>query len=312
MGKRKIEKAIITGPTGVIGTALCKRLIQERITVYAVCRPESPRFSNLKASEFLHIVTCDIGQIKHLPELIKENCDVFFHLGWEKTAGEGRNDLMAQIRNIQNTIQAVQTAACLGCQVFVGAGSQAEYGRVNGILSPATPVNPENGYGMAKLCAGQMSRLECEKLGMDHIWARVLSVYGPCDGMSTAINGTIRKLLQGECPGLTEGGQLWDYLYSDDAADAFLRMASDGISGAVYVVGSGEARPLRQYMELLRDAVDPELPLGFGKVPYSPLQVMHLEADIRALQEDTGFLPKTSFEVGIRKTIDWVRDRNHA
>ena len=49
------------------------------------------------------------------------------------------------------------------------------------------------------------------------------------------------------------------------------------------------------------------LPLGLGEVPYGPLQVMHLQADTSALQEDTGWRPATPFEEGIRETIEWVR-----
>lgn len=84
--------------------------------------------------------------------------DAFFHLAWAHTIGAGRNDMPAQIENIRYTIDAVRTAAAMGCRVFVGTGSQAEYGRVDGVLRADTPTNPENGYGMAKLCAGQMSR----------------------------------------------------------------------------------------------------------------------------------------------------------
>lgn len=76
----------------------------------------------------------------------------------------GRNDMPAQIENIRYTIDAVRTAAAMGCRVFVGTGSQAEYGRVDGVLRADTPTNPENGYGMAKLCAGQMSRTEAAAL----------------------------------------------------------------------------------------------------------------------------------------------------
>ena len=66
---------------------------------------------------------------------------------------------------------------------------------------PTPPTRPENGYGMAKLCAGQMSRLECERLGLDHVWPRVLSVYGPYDGPSTMISSAIRTLLARWVPG---------------------------------------------------------------------------------------------------------------
>ena len=108
-------------------------------------------------------------------------------------------------------------------------------------------------------------------------------------------------------PDLTAGEQKWDYLYSADAADALYRMACHGRSGAVYPVGSGTARPLREYIETLRDAIDLALPLGLGKIPYGPQQVMFLQADITQLAADTGFAPRTAFADGIRATIAWAK-----
>ena len=253
------------------------------------------------------MVPCDAAELAALPELIPEKADAFFHFAWTHTIGPGRNDMPAQIENIRYTIAACRAAAQLGCQVFIGAGSQAEYGRVEGVLTAHTPCFPENGYGMAKLCAGQMSRVECQALGMAHIWTRILSVYGPHDGPATMISGTIRKLLHGEKPALTAGIQQWDYLYAGDAADAFYALAVNGQDGKVYPLGSGVARPLRDYIEALRNTIDPALPLGLGEIPYSPLQVMHLQADTSALQADTGWYAATTFEEGIRKTIEWAR-----
>lgn len=312
MKKRNIKTAVLTGPTGAIGTALCEKLLAEGCTVYAVCRPGSPRAASLPSSDQLHRVECDLTNLMTLPDKLSGiPVDVFYHFGWAHTIGPGRNDMPAQIANIGYTIDAVRAAAALGCSVFVGAGSQAEYGRSTAALCPDTPAFPENGYGMAKLCAGQMSRVECERLGLIHIWARVLSVYGPHDGTATMITGTICKLLAEERPSLTAGTQMWDYLYSADAADAFWRMALYGKNGAVYPLGSGQPRPLRSYIEALRDAMDPTLPLGLGEVSYEPNQVMHLAADLTALQADTGFVPSTDFETGIRKTIAWVRKEHH-
>ena len=308
--ERTLKTAVVTGPTGAIGTALCQCLLDHGLTVYAVCRPGSPRAAALPEREGLHKVDCDAADYASLPGKVGQ-ADAFFHFAWAHTIGAGRNDMPAQIHNIRCTIDAVRAAATLGCRVFVGAGSQAEYGRVEGLLEPDTPANPENGYGMAKLCAGQMSRVEAASLGVDHVWARILSVYGPHDGPATMISGTIRALLAGQCPPLTLGEQKWDYLYSADAAEAFYRMACSGRSGAVYPLGSGQARPLKEYILALRDAIDPALPLGFGQVAYGPKQVMHLQADIGPLTRDTGFVPRTGFGEGIRKTIEWVRKEHH-
>lgn len=303
MIQRQIKSAVLTGPTGAIGKALCRELAEKDIMVYAVCRPNSPRAADLPRHKNIHIVLCDIADLTQLPEMVTR-ADAFFHFAWAHTIGPGRNDMPAQIDNIRYTIDAVRAAKELGCSVFVGAGSQAEYGRVEGLLRAQTPCNPENGYGMAKLCAGQMSRVEAQKLGIDHIWPRILSVYGPGDGPATMISNVIRQLLAGETPTLTEGVQLWDYLYSEDAARAFLLMAKHGVSGSVYPLGSGKAQPLKAYIAQLRDAIDPVLPLGFGQIPYGPLQVMHLQADISALQADTGFAPQVEFAEGIRNTIE--------
>lgn len=316
MIEREIKTAVVTGPTGAIGYALCKVLLEEGITVYAVTHPNSKRAGTLKALQEsqnaeLHIVSCDAADYATIPEQIYDSIDAWFHLAWAHTIGAGRNDMSAQIENIQHTIDAVRAAATLQCKVFIGAGSQAEYGRVEGMLRPDTPTFPENGYGMAKLCAGQMSRVECQSLGMAYVWPRILSVYGPHDGPMTMISGTIQTLLDGGKPALTAGEQMWDYLYAADAAEALLAMARYGVDGAVYPLGSGQARPLREYMEVLRDAIHPALPLGLGEIPYGPRQVMHLQADISALQADTGWQPRTSFADGIRETIAYMQSADN-
>lgn len=310
MTERSIARAVVTGPTGAIGTALCAELAAQGVAVYAVCRPGSPRAAAVPRHANIRTLFCPLEELACLPQHIPGGADAFFHLAWAHTIGPGRNDMAAQTRNIQYTLNAVQAARALGCGVFLGAGSQAEYGRVDGPLRPDTPCFPESGYGMAKLCAGQMSRAECAAHGLAHIWVRVLSVYGPGDGPDTLISGVIRQLLARRVPALTEGRQLWDYLYAGDAARAFLLLARRGVSGRVYPLGSGETRPLREYLLQLRDCIDPALPLGFGQIPYGPAQVMHLQADVSALRADTGFTPQVPFAQGIRRTIESSKEKH--
>lgn len=57
----------------------------------------------------------------------------------------------------------------------------------------------------------------------------------------------------------------------------------------------------------VRDAINPTLSLGLGKVPYGPGTVMHLGGNIAKIKKDTGWRPATPFEEGIRETIEWVR-----
>ena len=225
------------------------------------------------------------------------------------TTGAARNDMYLQNENVRCALDAADLAARLGCKVFVGAGSQAEYGRVEGKLTAKTPAFPENGYGIAKLCAGQMTRIACAQHGVAHVWARILSVYGPCDNPNSLVMSVIGALLRGERPQCTKGEQMWDYLYAADAARALLAMAKRGADGAVYPLGGGTAKPLKNYILAIRDAVDPALGADLGALAYPDRQVMYLCADLEELTRDTGFVPQVPFERGIRETVEWAKGR---
>jgi UDP-glucose 4-epimerase len=302
-----MDRVVITGATGMIGRALTKYLIEMGIEVYAICRPNSTKKSNIIKSDKVKILECDISDLYSLKEKINLPCDALYHFAWTGTFGDSRNDVYLQNLNVKYTLDAVKLAKELGCKVFVGAGSQAEYGTISEKISPDTPVSPNNGYGIAKYTAGNLSRILARQLGIKHIWTRILSVYGPYDNGFTMVMSSINKLLKGEKPAYTKGEQLWDYLYCDDAAKAIYLMSEKGKNEAIYCLGSSNARLLKDYITVIRDNIDKSLPLGLGQVEYGPNQVMYLCADIKNLTEDTGFYPSVDFESGIKNTINWVK-----
>ena len=296
-----MKRAILTGATGVVGTALIKELIGNGIEVLILCREGSPKNERIPEHMLITKKYCSLSELSELQNDIGKEYDVFYHFAWAATARPDRNNMYAHADNIKYALDAVGVAKRFGCKVFIGAGSQAEYGRYEGILKPETPCFPEIGYGMAKLCAGQMTREYAHQLGLKHIWTRILSVYGPNDGENTMVMSLINKLQKGEVPALTKGEQIWDYLYSADAARAFRLLGKNGIDGKTYVLGSGEARPLKEYMETIRDVVRPGAQLEFGTIPYSEKQVMYLCADISDLEKDTGWKAEAGFSDGIKK-----------
>ena len=301
-----IKSAIVTGPTGAIGTALIRQLIATGASVFAVVRPGSPRSVQVPKHQNVTVIECDLADYAQLPELIGVPCDAFFHLAWGGTFGPDRNDTPLQERNVAASLAAVEAAQALSCGVFVGVGSQAEFGHVQGVLHPDLPCHPDTGYGAAKLAASHLTRVACKQKGIRHEWCRVLSTFGPGDAPYTLVMSTLIKLRRGEHMPFTPGEQIWDYLYSDDVAGALLAVAEKGRDGSIYCLGSGKPRKLRDYITAMRDAVAPDYPLTFGELPYYEHQVMHLEADIANLTADTGFTPQTTFEDGIRHTLAWL------
>ena len=303
-----MKKVVITGATGVIGRALIKVCIEAGYEVLAVVHRTSPRAAELKRIEHCQVLHLDLSEYDDALEEIKkqniapEGCDLFFHLAWVAPFGKDRENLPLQLENVKFSLVAVRLAKALGCSTFVGAGSQAEYGRVKGKLSPDTPTSPETGYGVAKLCAGQMTRLACEQVDIKHIWTRILSVYGPHDGINSLISVAIDDMVNNRETFFTPCDQMWDYIYSEDAARALLLAAQKGKHGGVYVIGSGEAHPLKQYIRKIAVITNYKKEIGFGKRAYSDKQVMHLQADLSVLKE-WGFVPKVSFEKGIQLLV---------
>ena len=300
-----MKKAILTGASGMIGVALINILLKEDYHIIAIVRPNSKKIDNIPKNDNISIVECDLSNLNSLSDNFSD-CDLFFHFGWVGTRGSERDDVELQLNNIKYTLDAVNLAKTSGCKAFVGAGSQAEYGLTNEKLSSETPTNPITGYGIAKYSAGKLSKLLCKQLGIKYCWGRILSVYGPGDNNSMVMS-CINSILNDEPFDTTNGDQLWDYLYCDDCAQAFFDISNKGKDGKVYTIGSGKAIPLKKYIEIIRDSINPNFEVGFGNIDYYSNQVMYLCADIFDLTNDTGFIPKITFENGINKILDSLK-----
>lgn len=302
-----MKKLILTGATGMIGCAIIREALKSDYEITCLVRKDSKRIGNIPKDRRVHIVNCDISEYKLLADsannvnsddkkkFLSEKFDIFIHLAWDKTFGSGRDDVDIQLKNIEFTLDAVRLAKQCGCSVFIGAGSQAEYGVQTVPLTPNLPVQPESGYGIAKYSAGRLSLLLCKQLGLRFNWVRIVSIYGPKDGEHTLISYTINELKAGRSPELTKCEQTWDYLHCYDAARAFLAVAERGVDGKFYPLGSGKGRKLSEYVEDLQKQIAPDVPVLFGKKEYYPHQPMYLVADVSELEKDTGWKPEISF-----------------
>lgn len=311
----------LTGPTGAIGMALIKCCLERNMEVIAIVNPNSKRKERLKQFSGLHVIECDMEKYCELDlcrELKNEmhirtteefTCDIWIHLAWMSASGMGRNDVFVQNRNITFLLDAMDAANRAGCHTFLGAGSQAEYGLQSEDIGEFSETKPFTGYGIAKLCAGQLGRIRAQQLGIRFLWTRICSVYGPFDGENTMLISAISAMLKGDVPEFTKGEQIWDYLYSEDAANMLMKLVDSGKDGRVYVIGSGTKKPLFQYVECMKHTVEQvigkRVTLAIGTRPYGENQVMHLCANLQAFLEDTGEFEFTSFEEGIRRTVIW-------
>ena len=306
-----MKRVIVSGATSMLGVSLIKECIANKTEVVALVRPNSANFNRLPDSKYITIIECNLRALSDLEVDEAKGFDVFYHFGWEGTSKSDRENTLIQFQNIGYTLDAVNLTNRIGCKRFVGAGSQAEYGRVNEkVISPSSATNPEIAYGVAKLSAGKLSALLAQQLGVEHIWTRVFSVYGPHDNANTMIMSALDKMLRHQPTQFTKCEQTWDYLYTDDAARAFYLIGSKGKPQSVYCLGSGQTKVLSEYIKVIQDKTATPLSSGIGEIPYSNNQVMNLCADISSLTSDVGFSPSIDFESGISQMIDWYKTVN--
>jgi len=294
------KKLLITGCSGAVGRAIAELALEEGWSVTGLLHKGSSRNEALSRLAGFQVIEADLSDYAELTAEDIGHADAVIHLAWSGTTGEARNDAALQLKNVEYTLEAIRLAKRIGAGVFVGAGSQAEYGVKNEPLTPFLSVNPETGYGIAKYTAGRLGAMLAENLGIRFNWIRLLSVYGPDDRPGSLISYVIRTFSEGKSPSLTPCTQVWDYLYSRDAAAAFLSCVEKGKNGKTYVIGSGEKRTLKDYVEEIRYMIAPDTEPGFGEKAFYPGQPHYLVADSSAITRDTGWVPKVNFRDGIR------------
>ncbi len=300
-----MEKIVVTGATSMLGVALLEEALKNDIGhIYAVVRPNSNNLYRMPQSEKISIIEAKMEEYKYLSSMINDECDVFYHFAWKETGPNRNESALSQSENIGITLHALHAASEVGCKKFVGTGSQAEYGLLDiEKIAPDSQTNPIQNYGIAKYAAGKLAMNEAEKLGITCLWVRVFSVYGKYDKPTTMISSSVQKMLNGEATAFTAGEQRWDYLYSEDAGRAFYLIGEKAIESKVYCLGSGHARKLKEYIQIMNDTINPKINPGIGLVAYGKNTVMNLCADVSELTKDTGWTPIVEFEEGIKKFL---------
>lgn len=303
-----MKKVIITGANGFIGTALLKELSGRDVEIYAVIRNKSSYVEEIKNLQGVHLIYCNMSDIAHLSDYVKEkDIDTCVHLAWEGSSGDERANYAIQLKNVEYSMRVVDVVAQMGVKRFVGIGSLAEKDVLNYHPMDGSTPNAVSIYGIAKVAAHFMTKAECIKMGLEHVWCLLSNTYGIGNTTNNFINMASKKMLKGERASFTEGEQLYDFVYITDTVRAICSVAQRGNNNTEYYLGSTKPRKLKEYIKIIRDTVDSSIELYMGEIPYKGNPLPEEVYDATKLIEDTGYTPEIDFEQGIKKTIDWLK-----
>lgn len=303
-----MRKAIVTGANGFIGTALCKELCTQDIQVIAVVRNEEEDVTHIKDLSGLQIVYCDLADFDRLDAVIPDrDVDVLYHLAWVGSAGPLRGNCDVQMNNVRYTCDTVKACANMGCGRFVFASSIMEY-EIEALMQTDRTPHINSLYSSAKVAADYMARTVAASLNVAFIRTVISNIYGPGERSPRLINTSLRKLMQKEHCAFSAGEQIYDFIYIDDAAKAFVAVGQKGIGNRTYYIGSLNPKPLKDFLCEMRDQVDPTIEIGLGEIPFDGISLTYREFDVEAVKKDTGFVPAVDFATGIRNTIAWLSE----
>ena len=305
-----MKKAIVAGGAGFVGSAVVRELLLRGFDVTVVVRPGFDGSKNQRLNGLnVHIVECNINDIFLLLELLPDRgYDTWYQFAWDGLFNEPLLDYSIQVNNVKCTMDAIVTAKELGCERFIGAGSISQY-ELRTLEGQINIHDKHRVYKTAKLACEYMGCSVASREGIKFFWPIITNIFGEGEESPRLINTMIKNLLAGKRQLLSEGNQIYDFIHISDAARAFADIGERGAEYRTYVIGSGAAKPLREFLVELRDIVSPESDLGFGEMPFNGIYLPQEDYDIAPLSKDTGFSPQLTFAEGIQRTKDWIDGR---
>ncbi|MDR3594096.1 NAD(P)-dependent oxidoreductase [Clostridium sp.] len=301
-----MKNVVVTGATSFIGMHLIKECLKNNCVVIAVVRPNSKNLDRLPKNNFLTILEIDIKKIEKIIDKIEiKKIDVFYHLAWDGVRLPYRNDTILQNENYNCAVNTMKAAKLLECDTFIGAGSQAEYGKCVGKINESYPAKPITEYGKAKLKTYQTLRKIAKENSMKFIWARIFSVYGIYDYRGTLVMSTLEKMIKNESIQLTKCAQNWDFIYVEDLTRAMYLLANTSCIDGIYNIASGESRQLKEFVIDMKNICKSKSELQFGAIPYNSEGVISFEPIVDKLKQNTGWSCNVAFKEGIKKILEF-------
>lgn len=298
-----MKTAIVSGANGFIGKAVCKALLNRGIKVYALIRNQNT-MSDISSSE-LCLIEVELGDYDRLVHSIPENIDVFYHFAWEGAYGEDLSNTDMQMRNIQYTYNALNSAQKIHCKKFIFAGTINELELLQYFSSIQDIPRANCMYGVSKLTCDFMCKIRAAEMGMHYNTAIIGSCFGPGDKSSRIHNVFITSMIEGVKPRLIEGNCLHDWVYIDDAAEMFYAVGANSLNMKTYYIGHNKLRLFKDILCEVRDILNPGFQITFGEIK-SNFYIDYSLIDINSVYEDTGYECKSDFRDCIINTADWL------
>ena len=296
-----MNNVIVTGANGFIGSKLICRLLQSRVTVFAI----DQSFANTKLPNtvLLKKIEANLSNTEEIQAILPANdYDAFYHFAWAGVNGPSKADPFVQLKNIEMAINCSQLAKRLNVRKFLCAGTIAE--RSVESLDELESTSGGMMYGVAKHCARLFLEAYCKRIGIKLIWMQFSNIYGPDNNTGNIIGYTVDRILRGEKACFGPALQPYDFIYVDDLVDAIIKIGNADTKEDCYYIGSGEPRRLKDFLLEIGVLAHHKDSIIIGALPDDGIRYRSEMFDVSTLKREIGDYVTTSFSEGITQTIN--------
>ncbi|MEK7502693.1 MAG: NAD(P)-dependent oxidoreductase [Patescibacteria group bacterium] len=301
----KNKRILITGINGFIGKALEKRLSFLGVIVFGISKSSGDGNKILKA---------DVLNYKEIDKFIKDKkIQICYHLAGESLVEEGQSRPFETFKvNIEGTLNILEIARKNNLEKIIIASTAHVYGD-NPVpyLEEYTP-RPSRPYETSKACTDLLAQSYADSFNLPVLIPRFVNIYGPGDlNLNRLIPKTIKNVLNGKSPEMWGGSAMRDYIYIDDAIDAYVSLGKLDKKlverNRIYNFGTGNLISVKDLIEKIIDLSGANLSIKIlNKKRSNEITVQYLSS--KKASRILAWKPGYALDAGLKKTLVWYKD----
>lgn len=307
-----MQKALVTGGAGFIGSNIVEKLVEKGIEVKVLDDLYLGTENNLEdVRDEIDFIQGSVLDEEKVEEAVKD-VDVIFHQAARSSSPMHKEDPAEGARvNIEGFVNVAEAAIDADVEKIVYASTSSMYGSVSPPHMEDMDLKPQNRYTASKMSREMYAQCYSYKGEIETTGLRYFSVFGPHEKgkgkYANVVTQFMWKMMDGEQPVIWgDGTQERDFVYVEDVARANLKAAQtrDDLDGEVINIGRGDPVTFNQVVEKLNTVLDKNIEPEKIENPRDKYVKEH-RADISKARNLLDWQPQYSFEEGLEETLGY-------
>jgi nucleoside-diphosphate-sugar epimerase len=303
---------LVTGATGFVGANLLRELAKTEKHIHIFLRETSNTWRIKDILDQVTINYCDLADRKNVAVQVAEvQPDIIFHAATYGGYPNQTDFFQIASPNFLGTANLLDACVKEGFECFINTGTSSEYGIKEHRMIENDLPEPGDTYGVTKTAATLYCQSVAKRCSSKIFTLRLFSPYGYFEDSNRFVPYVMQNCLENMDLELSNPNFVRDFIFMEDIVEAYLTVAKAAnrlAQGDVFNVGSGKQHNLKEIVDLITALTGYTKKAKWGSRATRQRDTTDTwEADIEKIHQNTGWIPRTPLQDGIRKTLNWLK-----